>query len=245
MYCSKCGQQIPDDSKFCNFCGEQVGSQKKTKGRTGGGFIAFIVLGAILGLVALIILGINSQPVDGWKEINGNTYYMEDGSRYVGWWEIDGCYYYFDEEGILLTSTTAEIDEGTLGEVDESGKMVKIRYSQVIGNWSSDRYNSKNSGYSPIMEFEQPIEKCVSTDFYLEASGNYNTSMNGNWVVCFKIGGKWEKVTSFEYSGNSGMVNIEFDKPVTIEAITAYPTKRGNYSGETFYALQNVWCYFE
>ena len=26
MFCSKCGKQIPDDAKFCNFCGQTTGT---------------------------------------------------------------------------------------------------------------------------------------------------------------------------------------------------------------------------
>ena len=38
MFCTSCGREIDDDSKFCSFCGEHVvGIDKGEEGQTNGG----------------------------------------------------------------------------------------------------------------------------------------------------------------------------------------------------------------
>ena len=44
MYCMKCGQQIPDDSKSCVYCGENLQAKKADKDPN-----------AVLGLVSMIL----------------------------------------------------------------------------------------------------------------------------------------------------------------------------------------------
>jgi uncharacterized RDD family membrane protein YckC len=76
MYCSKCGEKLPDDSKFCTKCGAAVKMEARA-GTVIGRFesdtelqehwikrlIAYIIDSLIVGVVAAILLGIALFPL--------------------------------------------------------------------------------------------------------------------------------------------------------------------------------------
>lgn len=265
MYCGKCGRQLPEDARFCTFCGAELNGKSEKK-KTG--IIVALVAAVLILCAARLIFGsereapqpedtIARQPAvtvapeteeavipDGWYEEDGKTYYLEDGQYYAGLWNIDGEYYFFDDDGVLQRNTTAEDDDGFKVAVNGSGKVTKICYPQIYGQWAAKGYSHGNNGKSSVMEYTTPIEGCSSLDLYVEAEGNYGSNMDGNWRVVFKINGTWKEITSFSYSGSSTTTHIEFPSPVNIEAITAYPTKQGNASYSSYYELKNVWCAF-
>lgn len=285
MFCRKCGGQLPDNARFCNFCGADLnGNNEKKKTGVVVILVAAAVFLLVLVLVVLLIIGsaqnapkseepVTRQPEDaivlqpeepiirqpvvtaapeteapvilnGWYEENGKTYYLEDGQYYVGLWDIDGQYYFFGDDGVLQRNTTGEDEDGYKFIVDGSGRVTRICYPQIYGQWAAKGYSHGNNGRSSVMEYTTPIQGCSSLDLYVEAEGNYGSNVDGNWRVVFKIDGKWKEITSFSYSGSSTTTHIEFPSPVTIEAITAYPTKQGNASYSGYYELKNVWCAF-
>ncbi len=280
MFCTRCGQQIPDDARFCSHCGAGMnGKEPNPSPRNHGGMKTIVMILAVAVLLlavlsAALIFGgqdtvqsagntpattereiktpVSATPTvseevalpEGWYEEDGKTYFFEDGKYYVGLWEIDGAYYYFDDDGAMMRSTTAEDEDGYKVKLDSSGRMTDLCYPYYGGQWAAQKYNYGNGGHSSVMEYTTPIEDCTSVDLCVEAEGNYGASVNGNWKVHFKIDGKWKEITSFSYSGSSTTTHIEFPSPVTIEAITAYPTKQGNASYSCLYSLQNVWCKF-
>jgi uncharacterized RDD family membrane protein YckC/ribosomal protein L40E len=75
MYCSKCGEKLPDDSKFCTKCGATVGREARTE-TVVGRFetdtdlqeywikrgIAYIIDSIIVGIAAVVLLGIAFFP---------------------------------------------------------------------------------------------------------------------------------------------------------------------------------------
>lgn len=75
MYCSKCGEKLPDDSKFCTKCGAAVGIEARA-GTVVGRFetepdlqehwikrlIAYIIDSIIVGVAAVVLLGIALFP---------------------------------------------------------------------------------------------------------------------------------------------------------------------------------------
>ena len=75
MYCSKCGEKLPDDSKFCTKCGAAVRFEAKTETVVGRfetdtdlqqhwikRLIAFILDSIIVGVVAVLLFGIAMFP---------------------------------------------------------------------------------------------------------------------------------------------------------------------------------------
>ena len=76
MYCSKCGEKLPDDSKFCTKCGAAVDIEARAETVVGRfetdadlqehwikRLIAYIIDSVIVGVVAAILLGITLFPL--------------------------------------------------------------------------------------------------------------------------------------------------------------------------------------
>lgn len=60
MFCPKCGNRLPDDSVFCEFCGTKVGSPDgKKKNRTGVIIIIIVSVLLILAAAAYVLLSGN------------------------------------------------------------------------------------------------------------------------------------------------------------------------------------------
>lgn len=74
MYCSKCGNQVPDESLFCLRCGNELGKNtgEVSKPSSGGALIAGLSIGAIaLILLVALIVGI------------GIAYYNNESKKHV------------------------------------------------------------------------------------------------------------------------------------------------------------------
>ena len=76
MYCSKCGEKLPDGSKFCTKCGAAVKFEARAETVVGRfetdtdlqehwikRFIAYIIDSIIVGVVAAVLLGITLFPL--------------------------------------------------------------------------------------------------------------------------------------------------------------------------------------
>lgn len=50
MFCKKCGKEIPDDSKFCPYCSEKAGDEKKSKSNSP------IIIACVAVIVALLVV---------------------------------------------------------------------------------------------------------------------------------------------------------------------------------------------
>ena len=61
---------------------------------------------------------------DGWREIDGERYYYQNGAPVTGWQEIDGAKYYFGETGVMAT-LWQEID-GAKYYFGETGAMATL-----------------------------------------------------------------------------------------------------------------------
>jgi uncharacterized RDD family membrane protein YckC len=75
MYCSKCGEKLPDDSKFCTKCGAAVEFEARTETVVGRfetdtdlqeywikRVIAYIIDSIIVGVAAVVLLGLTFFP---------------------------------------------------------------------------------------------------------------------------------------------------------------------------------------
>lgn len=243
MYCYNCGKEIPQESKFCPYCGTVQG-KKKGNGGNGSKKVGLIVVLVLILMAAMVIfvMGSNGQE-DGWQTLYGDRYYFEDGKMYVELHEIDGELYYFDEEGILQVDQDIDYEDVTL-HADYDGHISEITYDAVFGSWSEEKYRFEGSGRSSIMEFASEVEDCDSFRFYLEASGARGAKVNGNWKVHIRCNGKWEYVNTFDFTEPSGYMDVKFETPKTFDAITAYPTVRGNASYSALFYLEDVHCYY-
>lgn len=72
-YCSKCGEQNPDEAKFCKSCGEQFITKEKTQpmqsapakssSNSSGGKVAVIII-VILAVIIGVVVLVNNQESD-------------------------------------------------------------------------------------------------------------------------------------------------------------------------------------
>lgn len=63
-------------------------------------------------------------PSEGWKVIDGNWYYTKNYVKQTGWVQVGDIWYYLDSNGIMVHSTTMNIDGGSY-TFDSSGAMVQ------------------------------------------------------------------------------------------------------------------------
>ena len=142
MYCRKCGTAIPDDSVFCQVCGEQISiaenaiSKKKSKPLW---IIAIIGVFIITGIVVSVILAKEHKKAElhellmkDWSrvEINGDSVFKvaldfsDD--------EIDYVFksYYFDRT--IATYKYKILSENTIEVERESGskQVVSIEFNE-------------------------------------------------------------------------------------------------------------------
>ncbi len=60
MYCNNCGKEIPDNSKFCNFCGSKInkeevtGFEKTVQKVSGIGKILTLTVSLPIGIIFII-----------------------------------------------------------------------------------------------------------------------------------------------------------------------------------------------
>lgn len=288
MVCHHCGKELPEDSRFCPYCGASQAQQdkKRPSGRSivKGVLIVLVALLAIVRLMELIPdkeetpVSLSTTPValatipapvreeptpaptlppatqaptettiplpeDGWYRENGQWYYYLDGQPLVDIQSIDGDYYYFYEDGALAVNSRIETDYFAL-QTDSEGVIQRVIYNEIWGEWAEKSYSYGNGGHSSILNLSFPVKECTSMTLHLEASGNRGAKMNGTWKFYVRSGGKWKMVQKLDFKEPSGDFEIQFDTPMSFDAITAHPTKEGNASYSCNYHLADVDCPF-
>ena len=179
---------------------------------------------------------------DGWNTIDGKRCYIQDGEKYVDLQEIDNALYYFHEDGSLAVNEDVDYDYGSILHAGRDGIIEGITYDEIWGNWSDERYSFGGGGHSSVIEFSSEIEDCDSFQFCLEAGGLHGAKVNGTWKVYIRCNGSWEFAQDINYTEPDGCFDIKLDGYKSFDAITAYPTVRGNATYSSFFYLQNVHC---
>lgn len=182
-------------------------------------------------------------PEDGWYRESGQWYYYLDGQPLVDIQPIDGNYYYFHEDGALAVNSRVETDYFAL-QTDSEGVIQRAIYNEIWGEWAEKSYSYGNGGHSSILNLSFPVKECTSMTLHLEASGNHGAKMNCTWKFYVRSGGKWKMVQKLDFKEPSGDFEIQFDTPMSFDAITAHPTKQGNASYSCNYHLEDVDCPF-
>ena len=266
MYCQHCGREIPNQSRFCSYCGAAQTGQG-TQMKPGNSKALIVGIGVIaVAVVALVIVclflkdtpnrsastaaptTVSTEPIaaatppqQGWVQEDGKTYYMKDGTPLTGFQEIGNDYYYFYEDGTMAVNTRVEYGDDTL-ELDGDGHLAGVIFATVANDWSDESYYFGNGGSAAVIEFASTVEGCRSLTFYLKASGNYGSHCNGSWKIFIKTHGKWEHVKDIDFQEPEGYFAIRFDTPTDFDAITAYPTIQGNASYSVYFDVYDVYC---
>lgn len=212
MYCQHCGREIPNQSRFCSYCGA---AQNGTDGQTeSGNHLGLIVFIGILAVAVMLFVVWNEAK-------NTQTPIHTDVTR---------------PSSSASAQITANQSQKSLSQKD--GKT----YDTIAGEWSEESYYFGNGGSAAIMEFSSEVEDCRSLTFYLKASGNYGAHFNGTWKVFVKSHGQWEHAADLDFLEPDGSFTITFDDPTDFTAITAYPTIQGNASYSVLYGVYDVYC---
>lgn len=182
-------------------------------------------------------------PEDGWNMENGVWYYYSDGEKVVDIQLIGGEYYYFCEDGALAVNADIKYGDLTL-QADADGILQRVIIDELWGQWAEKKHYLGNGGTSGVLELNIPLEDCTSVTLCLEASGNRGAKVNGKWKFYVRSNGKWKFVQDLNFTQPNGSFDIEFDTPMSFDAITAYPTVQGNASYSSLYYLKNVNCPF-
>lgn len=139
---------------------------------------------------------IASQNINGWKMIDGNWYWFENGKTATGWRSIGGKWYYMDpQNGIMKTGFFTDT-AGNKYYCDSSGAMVGGGWHKLGSSW----YWMHNSGAIAVGWLKQgntwyyldPANGAMKTGWYLDGSTWYYSDASGamqtGWI---KLGNTW------------------------------------------------------
>ena len=103
----------------------------------------------------------NAKAVSGWKQVDGNWYYLNDkGVMQTGWVNVNGTWYYLNKSGAMQTGWLK--DGGTWYFLESTGAMKASQWFEVAGKW----YHVNGSG-------------ALSVNTTVDG---YNVNANGEWV---------------------------------------------------------------
>ena len=103
----------------------------------------------------------NAKAVTGWKQVDGNWYYLNDkGVMQTGWVNVNGTWYYLNKSGAMQTGWLK--DGGTWYFLEATGAMKASQWFEVAGKW----YHVNGSG-------------ALSVNTTVDG---YNVNANGEWV---------------------------------------------------------------
>lgn len=139
---------------------------------------------------------IASQNINGWKMIDGNWYWFENGKTATGWRSIGGKWYYMDpQNGIMKTGFFTDT-AGNKYYCDSSGAMVGGGWHKLGSSW----YWMHNSGAIAVGWLKQgntwyyldPANGAMKTGWYQDGSTWYYSDASGamqtGWI---KLGNTW------------------------------------------------------
>ena len=103
----------------------------------------------------------NAKAVSGWKQVDGNWYYLNDkGVMQTGWVNVNGTWYYLNKSGAMQTGWLK--DGETWYFLESTGAMKASQWFEVSGKW----YHVNGSG-------ALSVNTTVDGD---------NVNANGEWV---------------------------------------------------------------
>lgn len=217
------------------------------KQKKGGPKLALVMLiAAFLFVVGLMLKDAFDKPEDGFQQIDGDTYYYQNGEAHVGWLEygtdtyhfestgvmsvgprlIDGETYYFFENGRMATGET-ELREDEVHVFDEEGRfqyrLICTRYPETLQSEEEVEFpsgeESSATGYYNLIK--SGALECVSAHFRVELTQVTEGVAPTVWAMRIRKNGEWEKVANFEMYNNVGNCYVSFEDPVSFDAFIA------------------------
>ena len=198
-------------------------------------------VGAILETIAESSLATVAQ--EGWVTEGYDTFYYQDNEPVVGWFDVDGARYYADEYGRVAFNRAVLIGADTY-HFDGQGKVQAISYGSLSSTWAERPFYFGNSSGEErgvdYRELKQPVENCTGFTFSAKVTHLEAGTADGQWRVCLRINGQWERFDLFDVVNQEGTVTVRLDEPISFDAFTAYRDTRGYFLGKCYYEMTDV-----
>jgi len=90
--------------------------------------------------------------------------------------------------------------------------------------------------------FDEEVKNCQQMTIYMDITMNAGTNCK-DWQVWGRVNGSFQKIAKIYHPAGDGIhtQTIEFDTPVTIDALAITPTIPGGYSWSSLYILYDIW----
>ncbi len=197
MFCLKCGQQIPDDSKVCSYCGAVVENatpaaaapapKKKSSKAPFNKKILFIIAGVVVAVIALVIvLMCLSKPKRLVKKYMKETEKLEEIAE-----EFEEKYSIDSEKAMKALDLWTDKMEEAKEKAEDS------KVSWEIGDVK--KYGKKDAPtkyYKEIVENEKGDKDAVKKTAIVEVVSTVkdkdgNKTKSHKFFLLVKAGGKW------------------------------------------------------
>ena len=191
MYCRNCGNEIPNNAKFCSQCGTIV---KKSK----TGLIitlvsVFVFVGGGIGFIGKHLLFDNNIRFD--ENNIGEVYYAQIDPDHVS--ETDIGTLYADNELLIVANEKASYDDVE--------KIIKGYNGEIVG-WieQTGDFQIKFPDTYSISELEQISAKISKNKLINSSNPNYIVEYANDDFYGFEFGKEWEQdLQAFDYLGKS------------------------------------------
>lgn len=172
------------------------------------------------------------------KLFGNNTIYLQDDE--IRDFSRNGWEYSFDP---LTYSGFSSDEEEDVGAHYPAGAD-SDRYTEVLeGTWESVHLNDGSFSLNvSALVFPETIYNCTKMTVNMDVSMNAGTSCK-DWQLWGRTGNKFVKLEKIYLpNGNGrGSETVEFDSPISFDAIALTPTIPGGYSWSLALAITDVW----
>ena len=128
-------------------------------------------------------------------------------------------------------------------EAFEEFKRQAGRGGTVSGSWSDEKFTRENR-YTYPFEFDDPIYSCTGfTLDYEIVEVNKGNLFSGNFkfeVYVRLTGGSWKSVETFRVEDYETTVEVEFDNPMSIDAVAVICLKQSGFDYTHTFTVRNA-----
>lgn len=224
MNCPNCGKQNDNNNRFCGKCGHQLISnrpqpQKKPKKSKP---IVLIACGAtLLVLLFSLILWLVSNSSSPKNDKPEPTATLS-----------------------VATMPPPTTQETTLPEQETTAPTLPEGYLPYI-SYSKERVTLHDGSLQiqiGALIFDEEVKNCQQMTISMNITMNAGTNCK-DWQVWGRVNGTFKKIAKIYHPAGDGShtETIEFDTPITIDALAITPTIPGGYSWSSLYVIYDVW----
>ena len=187
MKCKNCGKEIANDSVFCEYCGAKVAEEKK-KNYKKSLIIAGIILAAILGIIGLLIVFLESTNTVDYVDVDEKVVLWEDmaGNEYIDLGLPSGILWKTQNEEGFYTYDEAV---ATFGNDLPTAEQLEELKEECDWEWTGNGYTVTGPNGNSITLPAAGYRRCDGGTYYVGSLGNYRSSTpNGSdkaWRLSF------------------------------------------------------------